>query len=180
KDVLKVIEGILTREYEIARYGYWQWISDRGNNGLFNTALLYTEFDKFLKENWDKWDLIRFIKGATRYEYYTLNIPGFELDEGETYSFGYPLTFKSFGIPLSWIGGKPYIFGTASAEWAVPLPNNIADKLKEQFKDKIVLAPGNFISLYSAVGGAEKDGIREVYTGINLGNNYGINLWNRN
>ncbi|MEM4841588.1 MAG: hypothetical protein QXG80_02550 [Nanopusillaceae archaeon] len=179
-EYLKVIEGILTREYEIARYGYWQWISDRGNNGLFNTALLYTEFDKFLKENWDKWDLIRFIKGATRYEYYTLNIPGFLLDEGETYTYGYDLTFKSFGIPLSWIGGRPYIFGTSAAEWAVPLPTNIAEKLKERFRDRIVLAPGNFISLYSAVGGAEKDGIREVNTGINLGNNYGINLWKKN
>ncbi|MEM0345856.1 MAG: hypothetical protein QW189_08070, partial [Thermofilaceae archaeon] len=83
-------------------------------------------------------------------------------------------------IPLSRIGSKPYIFGTMGVEWAVPLPTNIADKLKEQFKDKIVLAPGNFISLYSAVDGAEKDGIKEIYTGINLGNNYGIYLWKKN
>ncbi|MEM4004757.1 MAG: hypothetical protein QXM43_03880 [Desulfurococcaceae archaeon] len=183
KDVLKLIEGNLTREYEIARYGYWQWISDRGNNGLFNTALQYTEFDKHLieiwKEKWD-WDLIRFIKGATRGNRDTLNIPGFFLDEGQTYTFGYDLTFKSFGIPLSWIGSKPYIFGTAGAEWAVPLPNNIAEELINQFKDRIVLAPGNFISLYSAVDGAEKDGIKEIYTGINLGNNYGIYLWKKN
>ncbi|MEM4620999.1 MAG: hypothetical protein QW607_12410, partial [Desulfurococcaceae archaeon] len=138
------------------------------------------EFDKFLKENWDKWDLIRFVNGATNFGRYTLGISGFDLDEGETYTYGYSLTFKSFGIPLNWIGGRPYIFGTFAAEWAVPLPTNIAEKLKEQFKDKIVLAPGNFISLYSAVGGAEKDGIREVNTGINLGNNYGINLWKKN
>ncbi|MEM2588148.1 MAG: hypothetical protein QXV23_07620, partial [Candidatus Bathyarchaeia archaeon] len=162
--ILKVIEGNLTREYEIARYGYWQWICDRANNGLFNTALQYTEFDKFLKENWDEWDLIRFIKGATRYEYYTLNIPGFFLDEGDTYSYGYPLTFKSLGIPLAYMYYDPYIIGTSRDEWAVPLPNNIAEKLVNQFKDRIVLAPGNFISLYSAVDGAEKDGIKEIYS----------------
>ncbi|MEM5820678.1 MAG: hypothetical protein QW678_03535, partial [Candidatus Aenigmatarchaeota archaeon] len=165
--ILKVIEGNLTREYEIARYGYWQWICDRANNGLFNTALQYTEFDKHLIEIWKEkwnWDLIRFIKGATRGSKYTLNIPGFFLDEGDTYKYGYPLTFKSLGIPLAYIYYDPYIFGTSWKEWAVPLPTNIAEELINQFKDKIVFGPGYFFSLFSAVDGAEKDGIKEIYS----------------
>jgi len=88
-----------------------------------------------------------------------------------------PLAYKAFGIPLSSIGGSPYIFGTMGGEWAVPLPNNVIAVLKQTFPNsRMAIGYGNLIGMYSCIDGLEKDGITEIRSGLR-GNS--IYLWKK-
>lgn len=109
--------------------------------------------DEFILDEFEPWELIRFIIG---YEDVGYDWGG----EMNTYIYGYPLGLKSMGIPYTIIHkgtGKPD--GTGSDEWAVPVPDDVKDKLSEK---GLVIGRGNMLSLYSCVDGLEKDGIFET------------------
>jgi hypothetical protein len=87
--------------------------------------------------------------------------------EIDLYKHGYPLAFRAFGIPagVSKLGDfapgisrnwTPDLTSTSTLEWAVCLPDHIAEKLKDKNKD-IVLGYGNYFGLYSFKDGLLKD-----------------------
>jgi hypothetical protein len=86
--------------------------------------------------------------------------------EIDNYKHGYPLAFRAFGIPegaLKQTYGPAIIrnwthdlVGTPMGEWAVCLPDHIAEKLKDKNED-IVLGYGNYFGLYSFKDGLLKD-----------------------
>jgi hypothetical protein len=150
---------------------YNYWLIDRSNHGLLNTVAQYKELDSFLTELYPKWYLIKFIYGDVSA---TGEVYG---GEAEMYAYGLPLAYKAFGIPLSSIGGSPYIFGTMGGEWAVPLPDNVIAVLKQAFPNsRMAIGYGNLIGMYSCIDGLEKDGITEIRSGLR-GNS--IYLWKK-
>jgi len=177
------------------------WLADRFCNGLSYTVGQYVGFDdatvryfmnkisdwnemefrskidqsngiyQFLIKNWPAGDLVDFIYG---YESFRAGDWG---GEAEMYAYGLPLAYKAFGIPLSSIGGSPYIFGTMGGEWAVPLPDNVIAVLKQAFPNsRMAIGYGNLIGMYSCIDGLEEDGITEIRSGLR-GNS--IYLWKK-
>jgi hypothetical protein len=160
---------------------YYEWLNDRYHNGLKNTV---TEFlggwdenkahatfprkydwlenydgvDQYLTKEWNSWRLIKFIIGY--------NVASGDYVEIDKYRHGYPLDFRAFGIPEGALKQTydPGIYrnwshdlvGTSSGEWAVCLPDHIAEKLKDKNED-IVLGYGNYFGLYSLKDGLLKD-----------------------
>jgi hypothetical protein len=162
---------------------YYEWLHDRYHNGLSNTVTEflggwneykahatfprtydwlenYNGVDQYLTKEWSSWRLIKFIIGY--------NWASSDYEEWDVYRHGNPLAFRAFGIPA---GASKYIANpgigrnwtpdlvhTATTEWAVCLPDHIAEKLKYNFKDKdIVLGYGNYFGLYSLKDGLLKD-----------------------
>jgi len=162
---------------------YYVWLDDRYHWGLRNTVSEFVGewdeskyhstvppsyqwienealIDSYLTKEWNSWRLIKFIIGY--------NIASKDYIEPDDYTHGYPLAFRAFGIPE---GASKYIadpgigrnwsgdlIHTPSTEWAVCLPDHIAEKLKYNFKDKdIVLGYGNYFGLYSFKDGLLKD-----------------------
>ena len=144
-------------DIENPRWWWWQWYTDRSNWGLPNTVEQFLKIDDVLSKNLDTWDLMKFIFS---YERYSKAYGG----EGLTYRIGNPLGFKSFGIPFQDTVSEPYIKGTMGAEWAVSIPDSAINVLKYKMpNDRIAIGYGNMLSLYSAIDGAEKDGIEETF-----------------
>jgi hypothetical protein len=83
--------------------------------------------------------------------------------EDHTINYSIPQTLKAFGFPVYWIGIEPNPIGTAHYEWVVSLPDYIADKLKSEFNDKIIIGPANGFGLYLCKDGLIKDGINEIF-----------------
>lgn len=126
----------------------------------------YYGIEKFLTENWEGWDLVKYIYGMARGGYIV------DLDEWDTYGVIHPLGFKAFGIPSGGMGidgtrndlGGPgnYNFG----EFAIyGIPDNVINKLKNEFKN-VAIARGNGISWLSHIEGAERDSIYQIVHGI--------------
>ena len=161
------------------RMFYDDWLHDRYHHSLSNTVRQFVGFkdsdtfsnfpefrklismrngiDQLLSKNYPKWDLIKFIYGYERC--YCGRYGG----EAELYFYILPLVYKAFGIPYGEIGIEPVPFGTID-EWAVFLPDNIIQLLKQNFGN-IAIGYGNLIGLYSCKDGLEKDGIKELYQG---------------
>jgi hypothetical protein len=164
---------------------YYDWIEDRGVNGLENTHLQYVGLkplelwnimtsdpenawnniknlngiDQYITKNWKHWDLVKFVMGYERW--YKTNIPG--MYERYTINYAIPQTLKAFGFPDYWVRIEPTPIGAANYEWVVSLPDYIANKLKSEFNDKIAIGPANGFGLHLCKDGMIKDGISEIF-----------------
>jgi hypothetical protein len=160
---------------------YYEWLHDRYYNGLKNTVTEflggwdenkahatfprkydwlenYNGVDQYLTKEWNSWRLIKFIIGY--------NVVSGDYVEIDKYRHGYPLAFRAFGIPEGALKQTyhPGIYRnwthdlvhTPIGEWAVCLPDHIAEKLKDK-KEDIVLGYGNYFGLYSLKDGLLKD-----------------------
>jgi hypothetical protein len=79
-------------------------------------------------------------------------------------NFIIPQLLQYAGYPVTFIHIEPTPKGVAYYEWAISLPTNVINSLKEKFPDaKLLIGSGNFFGLYSCGNGLEKDGIKEVY-----------------
>jgi len=168
------------------RWYYYQFVNDRGMNGLRNTHLQYVGLepselgkilvsyppvdvwnnikdlngiDQYITKNWKYWDLVKFVMGYERW--YKTSIYG--MLERETINYSIPQTLKAFGFPAYWVGIEPTPIGAANYEWVVSLPDYIANKLKGEFNDKIIIGPANGFGLYFCKEGMIKDGISEIF-----------------
>jgi len=127
---------------------YWNYLKD------------YDGLDQYLTKNWSYWDLV---KAVASYERWNPNIEWEE--EGVYYTI--PQTLQMFGFPVTHIIINPEPKGTVGSEWAVSLPDYVAESLKTKFSNqKILLGPGNIFGLYSSGNGLEKDGIKDVFVWI--------------
>ena len=169
-----------SRDLVTPRFYYEDWLGDRANNGLFNTvnqffgdatrlfkSMSFEEVDQmirynskgidgFLTQNWRYWDLVKFIVG---YERWNPNA-GPELT-AEAYILC--PTLRMFGFPTKSIYIYPEPKGTPHWEWAISLPTYLVNKMRNRFKnDLILIGPGNIFGLYSCGDGLIKDGVKEV------------------
>jgi hypothetical protein len=160
---------------------YYVWLDDRYHWGLRNTVSEFVGgwdddkyhstvppsyqwienealIDSYLTKEWNSWRLVKFIIGY--------NWASEDYLEADKYKHGYPLAFRAFGIPAGvskWgmepgIGRNwtPDLTSTKIVEWAVCLPDHIAENLKDKNKG-IVLGYGNYFGLYSFKDGLLKD-----------------------
>ncbi|MEM2998182.1 MAG: hypothetical protein QW542_04460, partial [Thermoproteota archaeon] len=102
KSLIKVISGVPSEDYLLARWYGWQWEGDRYFHGLPNTVNQFRNIDQFLTNNWKLWDLIKFIYGYERWG----GTWGPTIGEWEMYAYTLPLAYKSFGTPLGQMGIK--------------------------------------------------------------------------
>jgi hypothetical protein len=162
---------------------YYDWIEDRGVNGLENTHLQYVGLkplelwnimisdpenmwnniknlngiDQCLTKNWKYWDLVKFVMGYERWK------PAPLMHERHTINYGIPQTLKAFGFPVYWVIIEPNPPGSANYEWVVSLPDYVASKLKSEFNDEIAVGPANGFGLYLCIDGLIKDGLKEIF-----------------
>jgi len=162
---------------------YYDWIIDRGSNGLENTHLQYIGLtpyelseimikdpdnvwnrikdlngvDQFVTKNWKYWHLMKFAMGYERWNY----VPGKIEDFGVNYLI--PQTLRAFGFPTYFVRIDPNPVGTANYEWVVSLPDYVAEKVKSEFGDKIIIGPANGFGLYLCKDGLLKDGITKIF-----------------
>jgi hypothetical protein len=165
---------------------YYDWIEDRGVHRLENTHLQYVGLkplelwnimisdpenvwnnikdlngiDQYTTKKWKYWDLVKFAMG---YERWARGGSVIGMDELDTINYTIPQTLKSFGFPVYWVRIEPNPIGTANYEWVVSLPDYIADKLKSDFNDKIIIGHANGFGLYLCKDGLIKDGIKEIF-----------------
>jgi hypothetical protein len=169
--------GKIGKWNEDPRNFYYGWLIDRQNNGLNNTVYEYIgikkgeykndiEFrnlvvqrnalDQYLSNNWKDWDWIKFAVG------YEVSKP--TIMEIDKINFIIPQLLQYAGYPVTFIHIEPTPLGGWPYEWAISLPTNVINSLKEKFPDaKLLIGSGNFFGLYSCGNGLEKDGIKEVY-----------------
>jgi len=76
--------------------------------------------------------------------------------------------FDILKYPEMFEGLNGKIIANAKCEGVVSLPDNVANELKSEFGDKIIIGPGNGFGLYLCKDGLLKDGIKEIY-GFNGG-----------
>jgi hypothetical protein len=164
---------------------YYDFIEDRGVNGLENTHLQYVGLkplelwnimisdpenvwnnikdlngvDQYITKNWKYWDLVKFAMGYERWN--KSNFPG--MYEDYTVNYTIPQTLKAFGFPTYFGGIEPAPIGAGVYEWVVSLPDYIANKLKSEFNDKIAIGSANGFGLYLCKDGLIKDGIRRIF-----------------
>ncbi|MGC8832044.1 MAG: hypothetical protein ACP5PQ_05640 [Thermoproteota archaeon] len=184
-------DGKIGKWNEDPRNFYYGWIVDRGADNLDGTYRLpntvkqfvgiswqelhkienyysneiwehikdYNGLDQYLTKNWKYWDLVKVIAGYERW-----NPKGYM----EINSIGYliPQTLQMFGYPTSFINQDYSPPGAIGYEWAVSLPDCIANKMKEDFNEKIVLGAGNLFGLYSCKDGLIKDGATQILVDI--------------
>jgi len=163
---------------------YYDWILDRGMNGLENTHIQYVGLnpeemrqisvknrpenlwnmikdlngvDQFITKIWKYWHLMKFAMGYERWNY----VPGMIEEYSENYLM--PQTLRAFGFPTYFIHIDPNPAGTTTYEWVVSLPDYVAEKLKSEFGDKIIVGPANGFGLYLCKGGLLEDGIKEIF-----------------
>jgi hypothetical protein len=168
------------------RWYYYQFVNDRGMNGLRNTHLQYVGLepselgkilvsyppvdvwesikdlngvDQYITKNWKYWDLVKFAMGYERWKYTT--VPN--MIERHTINYSIPQTLKAFGFPTYWVEIRPTPEGAAYYEWVVSVPDYIANKLKSEFNDEIIIGPANGFGLYLCKDGLIKDGISEIF-----------------
>jgi hypothetical protein len=160
---------------------YYDFIEDRGVHGLENTHLQYVGLkplelwnimtsdpentwnkikdlngvNQYITKNWKYWDLVKFVMG---YERWAKGGSVKGMDEMDTINYSIPQALKAFGFPTYWVRIEPYPIGAANYEWVVSLPDYIANKLKSEFNDKIIIGPANGFGLYLCI-----DGLKEIF-----------------
>jgi len=173
--------------YVSPRWYYYQFVNDRGMNGLRNTHLQYVGLepselgkilvsyppvdvwenikdlngvDQYITKNWKYWDLVKFAMGYERWRSSYIRHWG-----AERFGINYtiPQTLKAFGFPAYWVEIGPTPEGAAYYEWVVSLPDYIANKLKSEFNDKIIIGSANGFGLYLCKDELIKDGINEIF-----------------
>jgi len=162
---------------------YYAWINDRGANGLENTHIQYvglkplelwhimtTEkentwkrikdlngIDQFVTKNWEYWHLMKFIAGYGRWR------PAPNMIERHDLNYIIPQALRAFGFPTYFVRIDPNPIGTANYEWIVSIPDYVAEKLKSNFGDKIIVGPANGFGFYLCKDGLLKDGLEEIF-----------------
>ena len=114
--------------------------------------------DGFLTKKWKYWDLVKFIVG---YEIWNPNAV-----EVAKVQYTTPQVLRMFGFPVERPGIHPIPRGTPGAEWAVTLPDYLANEIKNRWNDQVLIGPGNIFGLYSCKYGLIKDGISEVFVRV--------------
>jgi hypothetical protein len=164
------------------RWEYYRGLEDRGVHGLENTHIQYVGLkplelwkimtthindyweyirsyeglDQYLSNNWKDWDWIKFAVG------YEIIREG--IIEEDKINFIIPQLLQYSGYPITFIHINPVQPGGSPYEWAISLPTDVINSLKEKFPDaKLLIGSGNFFGLYSCGKGLEKDGIKEVF-----------------
>ncbi|MEM3449296.1 MAG: hypothetical protein QXP38_10560, partial [Nitrososphaerota archaeon] len=171
KSLIKVISGVPSEDYLLARWYGWQWEGDRYFHGLPNTVNQFRNIDQFLTKNWKPWDLSKFIYGYERFDF-----PG---GEWEMYKYGLPLAFKALGIPAGvaehganfGINSDPFLInqGAPGSEWAVTLPDNVIQQLRQTFlNNKIITDYANRIGLFSSIDGLLRDSSSVQWIGTTI------------
>jgi len=168
---------------------YYDWVNDRGFHGLWNTHIQFigmdpqtlldiirnypyeywsdpqkyvenfNAIDQYITKNWKYWDLVKFVMGYERWN--KSNFPG--MYEDYTVNYTIPQTLKAFGFPTYFGSINPAPIGAGDYEWVVSLPDYIANKLKGEFNDKIIIGAANGFGLYFCKDGLIKDGINEIF-----------------
>jgi hypothetical protein len=115
--------------------------------------------DQYITKNWKYWDLVKFAMGYERWN--AANFPG--MYERYTINYTIPQTLRAFGFPAYWVRIEPTPIGAENYEWVVSLPDYIANKLKSEFNDEIIIGPANGFGLYLCKDGLIKDGINEIF-----------------
>jgi hypothetical protein len=151
---------------------------DRQNHGLSDTVYQYTgvkidecktwleciqlvnqrnAIDQYITKNWKYWDLVKFVTGYERWN----PVKGMdEMDEGNYIT---PQTLRAFGFPIYFVHIEPIPVGAAWYEWVVSLPDYVAEGMKSEFNDTIIVGPANGFGLYLCKDGMLKDGIIELF-----------------
>ncbi|MCC5994734.1 MAG: hypothetical protein LM587_04070 [Candidatus Aenigmarchaeota archaeon] len=172
-------DGKIGRWNEDPRNFYYGWLVDRQNHGLSNTVYQYIgiklgeyrnddEFiqlvnqrnaiDQYITKNWKYWDLVKFVMGYERWN--VGNYPPATEEVGIYYFI--PQTLRAFGFPVSPINNiEPTPLGAAVSEWAISLPDNIYNGLKNH--SQILEGSANLFGLYYCKEGLVKDGVKKVY-----------------
>jgi hypothetical protein len=161
---------------------YYDWIEDRGVDRLENTHLQYVGLkplelwkimtedpdnvwnrikdlngvDQFITKNWDYWHLMKFAMGYERWN----DAPG--MLERHTINYMIPQILRAFGFPTYFVRITPNPVGTAVYEWVVSLPDYVAEKLRAEFGDRIIIGPANGFGLYLCKEGLLEDGVKEI------------------
>jgi hypothetical protein len=178
---------------------YYDFIEDRGVNGLENTHLQYVGLkpfelwnimisdpenawnnikdlngiDQYITKNWKYWDLVKFVAGYERWNPVPLML------ERDQVNYGIPQALKAFGFPVYWVEIIPTPGGAEPYEWVVSLPDYVANKLRDVFNDKIIIGPANGFGLYLCRDGLIRDGIGEIF-GFSGGTGLLANKWPSN
>jgi len=169
--------GKIGKWNEDPRNFYYGWLVDRQNHGLSNTVYQYIgiklgeyrnddEFiqlanqrnaiDQYITKNWKYWDLVKFAMGYTRLK------PVKGLEEINVDTLINPKVLRAFGFPVYLVHIAPTPVGAEASEWAVSLPDYVANKLRGEFNDTIIVGPANGFGLYLCKDGILKDGIKEL------------------
>jgi len=80
----------------------------------------------------------------------------------DTINYTIPQTLKAFGFPTYFVYINPLPIGASRYEWVVSLPDYIANKLIDEFNDKIIIGLANGFGLYFCKDVLTKDGISEI------------------
>jgi len=174
-----------TSWYEIADERYNEWLGDRFNHGLSYTVGQYVgltdEQVKYLKQNWSRdlftkwynelngldqyliknwryWDLVKFIAGYERWNPNAVEV--FEIQ------YITPQVLRMFGFPIERLGINPTPKGAGGREWAVTLPDYLANEIKNRWDNQVLIGPGNIFGLHSCKYGLIKDGISKVFVRV--------------
>jgi len=115
--------------------------------------------DQFITKNWDYWHLMKFVTGYERWKLHEVR----GMSEMDTINYTIPQTLRAFGFPTQFVYIDPKPLGVARYEWVVSLPDYIAEKLKSEFGDKIIIGQANKFGLYLVKDGLLKDGIEKIF-----------------
>jgi hypothetical protein len=83
--------------------------------------------------------------------------------EDYTVDYTIPQALRAFGFPTYFDGIEPAPIGAGGYEWVVSLPDYIANKLKSEFDDKVIIGPANGFGLYFSKDGLISNGINEIF-----------------
>ncbi len=162
---------------------FTNWLADRGNHGLNNTVAQFIGHKypdnistmkqleeiiesqnvlgiiQYLTLNWPYWDLVKFIAGYERWN------P--KVTESNEVQYITPQVLKIFGFPIERLGIDPMPLGTPGAEWAITLPDYLINGIyKSNWKNKVLIGPGNTFGLYSCKDGLIKDYVSKIFLRI--------------
>jgi hypothetical protein len=130
------------------------WTSEKGWPSLPEWAKNLRGPDHFITANWPSFDLVKFIEGYERENTKT----GTE-DRG--ISEITPNVLRAAGFPVSLLGVSPTPPYVGSGEYAVGLPQNVANSLQASFPN-VLLGPGCTVSMFSCKDGLKADGVKDA------------------
>ena len=134
----------------------WDIITQNPTNFL-PIIMQYDGIDQHLSKHQQygqTWDLIKFITGYIRW------LP--EAIEWHGINYISPQTLQYFGFPTNHTNIHPNPPGTSGYEWAISLPQYMADELKNKYGNDIVIGHGNTFGLYNTKKGLIQDGVKEI------------------
>jgi len=83
--------------------------------------------------------------------------------ERDSINYMMPQSLRAFGFPTYYVYINPTPIGATAYEWAVSIPDYIAEILKSKFGDDIIIGPANGFGLHLCEDGLLKDRIEEIF-----------------